>query len=293
MFEQIMVPVDGSELAERALPCAERLARETNATIHLVRVVEPPAPPWAAAGLTAPMVVYEYDDVLAVDTRAATAYLETLRDRLAAAGLAVRATHLIGDTASSLLDYERDTGIDVVVMCSHGRGGLARFALGSIAARLLHYGAVPVLLVRAFGAPVNLAHAVVPLDGSALAEQALPMLRQLVRDVVREFTLLRVIDAVEEGPEAERYLERVARQLQQQGVFHGGEGVCQRRVEQGDPARAILDAAGADRLVVMATHGRAGLTRWTMGSVADRVARGGAGGVLLVRSATAGDSSHA
>jgi len=293
MFKQIMVPADGSELAERALPCVKRLARETDATIHLVRVVEPPPPPWATAGLTAPMGGDAYDDVLVADTRAATAYLETLRERLAAAGLAVRATQLIGDTASALLDYERDARIDLVVMCSHGRSGLARFALGSISARLLHYGAVPVLLVRAFGAPVNLAHAVVPLDGSALAEQALPMLGQLTHDVVRAFTLLRVIDAIEDGPEAERYLEGVACQLQRQGVFHGGEGVCQRLIEQGDPARAILHVAGADKLVVMATHGSAGLTRWAMGSVADRVARGGAGGVLLVRSAAAGDPSHA
>lgn len=195
-------------------------------------------------------------------------------------GGSVRATHVTGDIASALLDYARDAGIDLVVLCSHGRSGLACFALGSIADRLLHHAAVPVLLVHAFGPPVDLARAVVPLDGSALAEAALPMIDQLARTVVGEVTLLRVIGAAAEGPEAERYLDTVARRLQQQGVLRDGESGCRCQVAQGDPAQVILDAAGADKLVVMATHGRSGLMRWGLGSVTDRVARGGAAGVL-------------
>lgn len=301
MFRQILVPLDGSDLAERALPVAERLARATDATIHVIRVSEPPPPALVWAGATGGMMSGGYlpgpvaagDDLFAAENRAASAYLDAVRERMSASGVSVRATHVTGDIASALLDYERDAAIDLVVVCSHGRSGLARFALGSIAERLLHYGAVPVLLVRAFGAPVDLAHAVVPLDGSALAERALPVLGHLAHAVVRAFTLVRVVGAGEDGPEAERYLEGVAHDLQRQDVFQGGDGVCQRRVEQGDPARAILDVAGADKLVVMATHGRAGLTRWAMGSVADRVARGGAGAVLLVRGTETGESSHA
>lgn len=77
---------------------------------------------------------------------------------------------LTGGPLYALPSYEREAGIDLVVMCSHGRGGPARFALGSVADHLLRHGEAPVLLVRAFGEPVDLAHAVVPLDGSARAD---------------------------------------------------------------------------------------------------------------------------
>jgi nucleotide-binding universal stress UspA family protein len=162
-------------------------------------------------------------------------------------------------------------------MCSHGRTGLARFALGSVAEHLLRHGAAPVLLVRPFGDPVTLEHAVVPLDGSERAEEALRVVDHLARCVVQEVTVLRVVGAAQEGPEAERYLAEVAGRLTQEPL------ACWRRVAQGDPAEAILDVAGTDKLVVMATRGRSGLTRWALGSVADRVAHGGAAAVLLVR----------
>jgi nucleotide-binding universal stress UspA family protein len=280
MFQQIMVPLDGSELAERALPCAERLGVATGATLHLVHVVEL-APPltWPFAPAYLPGSVY--DNVVAQETQQATAYLDKMRERVAAGGVHVRTEQMVGYAAATLLDYERDAGIDLVVMCSHGRTGLARFALGSVAERLLHHGTAPVLLVRPFGDPVSLEHAVVPLDGSERAEEALRVVDHLARSVVHEVTLLRVLGAAEEGPEAERYLEEVAARLTQKHL------ACSRRVTQGDSAEAILDVAGTDKLVVMATRGRSGLMRWALGSVADRVAHGGVAAVLLVRAGAA------
>ena len=276
MFQQIMVPLDGSELAERALPCAERLGMATGAALHLVHVVEL-APPltWPFAPEYLPGSVY--DDVVAQETQQATAYLDKMRERVAASGVHVRTEQMVGYAAATLLDYERDAGIDLVVMCSHGRTGLARLALGSVAERLLHHGTAPVLLVRPFGDPVTLEHAVVPLDGSERAEEALRVVDHLARYVVHEVTLLRVIGAAEEGPEAERYLDEVARRLTREHL------ACSRRVTQGDPAEAIIDVAGTDKLVVMATRGRSGLMRWALGSVANRVAHGGVAAVLLVR----------
>jgi nucleotide-binding universal stress UspA family protein len=94
-------------------------------------------------------------------------------------------------------------------------------------------------------------------------------------------TLLRVIAAPDEGPAAERYLDAVALRLPGEGL------VCRRQVAQGNPAQVISDVAGTDMLVVMATHGRSGLTRWALGSVADRVARHAAAAVLLVRARAA------
>jgi nucleotide-binding universal stress UspA family protein len=280
MFQQIMVPLDGSELAERALPCAERLGVATGATLHLVHVVEL-APPltWPFAPAYVPDSIY--DDLVAQEIQQAKAYLDKMRERVAAGGVHVRTEQMVGYAAATLLDYERDASIDLVVMCSHGRTGLARFALGSVAEHLLRHGAAPVLLVRPFGDPVTLEHAVVPLDGSERAEEALRVVDHLARCVVQEVTVLRVVGAAQEGPEAERYLEEVAGRLTQKHL------ACSRRVAQGDPAETIIEVAGADKLVVMATRGRSGLMRWALGSVADRVAHGGAAAVLLVRAGAA------
>jgi len=282
MFRQILVPLDGSDRGERALPVAVRLAEATDATLHLVRVVEPPAV--STAALYAPVNVY--DDLMTAERGEAAAYLGRLRAGVDTGGgeRAVRLAHPTGDVAATLLDYERDAGIDLVVVCSHGRGGVARFVLGSVAERLLRHGAAPTLLVSAGGAPVALERAIVPLDGSTAAEEALQVVEELVGSVVREVVLLRAVGGMEEAPEAERYLREVAGRLTQERL------ACQWRVSHDDPAEAIAGAAGADALVVMAasgwahrTQGRSRLAYWALGSVAERVAHGGAAGVLIVR----------
>ncbi|HKO24584.1 MAG TPA: universal stress protein [Chloroflexota bacterium] len=292
MFTQIMVPLDGSELAERALACAEQLACATGATLHLVRVAGPVFAGDAGADKDA-----DYADFLLTEMRDADAYLEQVRARLATTGLTVRARRITGTIAEALLGYAHEESIDLIVLTSHGRTGLARFPLGSIASRLVRHGTTPVLLVRAFGPPPDLTRAVVPLDGSAQAEAALGVVATLqaadsgrgTRPLARELTLLRVVSSQEEGLEAERYLEELAGRLAQEGLATGGPQACQRQVVQGAAAAAILAAAGAEALIVMATHGRSGLTRWALGSVADRVTAGGAAAVLLVRdSATNG-----
>ena len=273
MFTHILLPVDGSELAERALTYLEHIAPLTGSTIHLVEVVQLlPNPTWTLAPGIVPETEYEQA------REEATGYLEATRARLLANGVRdVRATQLTGDPAASLLDYERDAGIDLVVMSSHGRTGLARFALGSVAERLVQYGSTPVLLVRAFGEVAIPRHVVVPLDGSARAEAALDAVERLAPQLLREVTLLRVVRNDEEGREAERYLQDVLARPWREGV------TVRPRVVMGDPAAAIVAAGGPDKLVVMTTHGRAGFTRWALGSAADRVAHGGAGAVMLVR----------
>jgi nucleotide-binding universal stress UspA family protein len=280
MLRRIMVPLDGSELAERALPCAKQLAVLGDATLHLVRVVEPrPEMTWMPGPLYVAMRAYA--DPVERAEEAAAAYLNGLHTSLAAGGVRVEVAVPCGPAAATLLDYERTAAIDLAIMCSHGYGGLVRFALGSVAMHVLRHGAVPVLLVRAFGGPVPLQRVIVPLDGSPRAEKVLGTVQDLAGPVVREVTLLRVVDGPDEGPAVERYLDAVAQRLQGAGL------VCGRQVERGDPAQVIIDVAGTDKLVVMATHGRSGLTRWALGSVADRVARHGATAVLLVRARAA------
>lgn len=281
MFRTIMVPLDGSALADYALTCAAPLAGRLGAVLHLVRVVEPSAA-WSASPIMgSPYIPDRFDDeTIRAMAEAADTHLQATARRLTQTGLHVQVARLDGFTTAALLDYERSARIDLVAMCAHGRGGLARLAFGSVADCLVRQGSAPVLRVRPFGAPAVFPQALVPLDGSARAEAALDLVGQLARhQVVHEVRLLRVIGAAEEGPEAEAYLAAVARRLERPGL------VCRYQVVMGEVARSIREQAGADQLVVMATHGRGGLARIVRGSMAEEVARGNVAAVLTVREA--------
>ena len=145
MFQRIVVPLDGSELAERALPQAEELARLTGAPIHLVRVIDITAPlrysayGWAieTAGL---------ESLLDDERASARAYLERIGRDVDARGVAVTTELREGLPARELIETAGSG--DLVVMASHGRGGLARWFLGSVAAEVVRRSAAPVVLVR-------------------------------------------------------------------------------------------------------------------------------------------------
>jgi nucleotide-binding universal stress UspA family protein len=146
-----------------------------------------------------------------------------------------------------------------------------------VAERLIRYGTAPVLLARAFG-PVDVpTHTVVPLDGSALAEKAFEILPSVSREVTTRLTLLRVIHQPEERAAAEAYLAQVAARPELAGLQ------VTAHVEDGDVAAVIAAVGGNNSLVLMATHGRTGVARWALGSVADRITHGSSSAVLLVR----------
>ncbi len=145
MFRQILVPLDGSEFAERALPYAQRLAALMDGTLHLVCVVSLPSPV-RAQGVGAPVNVYA--DVIASERQNAATYLESVKWRLQRTTKSVQMQVLDGNEAAALLDYLPQAGIDLVVMTTHGREGLVtRWTLGSVADRVAHGSTVPVLLV--------------------------------------------------------------------------------------------------------------------------------------------------
>ena len=155
MFHHLMVPLDGSELAERALPIAEQMAMANGATIDLVRIVRLPAASMTVGG-AACLPQGACTEILAGDLRAATDYLDALCQRLAKNGVAGRTAALTEHghhVASALLNYMRDKGVDMIVMSTHGRRGLGRLTIGSVAERLLRHGTAPILLVHASSAP--------------------------------------------------------------------------------------------------------------------------------------------
>ncbi len=196
-----------------------------------------------------------------------------------------------GETAPTLIEMSSRLNTQLVVMTTHGRTGISRLALGSVADRVVRGGVVPVLLIRSLMSaapePVSLERVLVPLDGSPLAETALHIVQELAGPVVKEITLLRVVerDDSHESDEmvqkAQLYLDSVRDRLAGPLAESGCSVSCQ--TEVGDTAESIarLSRSGGG-VVVMATHGETGIGRWAKGSTADQVIRDSQSSLLLV-----------
>lgn len=145
MYRRIVVPLDGSKLAEQALPQAEELSRLTGAPIHLVWVVDYTRleryGPYALA-----LEYASVEPVVKEEVGVAREYLRGIEARLTTAGLSVESEVLQGRVARELIRATKPG--DAIVMASHGRGGLSRWLLGSVAEDVLRHTTVPVLLVK-------------------------------------------------------------------------------------------------------------------------------------------------
>ncbi len=291
----ILVPLDGSPRAVSALPVAGRLSQLLKGELALIQVVPVVMNPMIIEpGYVAPETYQQmYDD----QERLAREDLERLAAPLRVQGLVTRTVVQRGEAATCVIDAVTTLHVGLVVMTSHGRTGLARFALGSVADRVTRTGVAPVLLLRSFAgaAPtephvVTLRHALVPLDGSLLAESALDTVgARLAGAVISEFTLLRVVDP-RDGAEgiriASEYLagaqRRFRQRLQEQGIQQDVAVTTSTPV--GAPAASILAAASERQcdFILMSTRGEAGIGRLAFGSVADRIIRDGALPTLFV-----------
>jgi nucleotide-binding universal stress UspA family protein len=217
-----------------------------------------------------------------------TSYLAAVVDRVGIRA-PVQTIAAFGEPATEILETARRFDADEVVMATHGRTGPAHLLHGSVAEAVLGHSPIPVFLVHARPGEVaapqfdpRSARIMVPLDGSAFAEAALPVALEVL-GAAGELVMLRVVapDAV---LDASHYLQGVVNRLKRGDLdLHV---TCD--VRTGDAADGIA-AAQIDRgvdLVVMATHGRSGLGRAVLGSVAGAVLRTGNVPVLLVRPAT-------
>lgn len=282
----VVVPLDGSELAERAVPVAEHIARATAAPLLLVRVV--PISDWTSARSGYLLAPHLYQQIMDEEDRGARTYVDRIAGQLRASGdLTVHTLAVRGEVASTLIDLKPTPPVGLVVIASHGRTGMMRFALGSVTDRVVRGGIAPVLVVRPFGEDARqsrLERALVPLDGSALGEGSLDMVRLLAGSVVKQVTLARVVDpggVGGESAEAQRYLEEVRGRLVSELAV--AECVVEVAVLHGKAAEQILDRAHEVDVVIMATHGASAAVRWALGSVADRVVHAAHVPVLLVR----------
>jgi nucleotide-binding universal stress UspA family protein len=153
MYEKILVPLDGSSLAECVLPDVETMAKSYNSkTVTFVRVIEPMIPYGGGEGYIDPRIYQQIED----DARnEAESYLKGLATRIKMGPAQVKTEVLLGRAAESIIAYAKKVNVDIIVTATHGRSGVTRWVLGSVADRLLHIAPMPVLVVRAPGCVVE------------------------------------------------------------------------------------------------------------------------------------------
>lgn len=293
MYRKILIPLDGSSLAELVLPHVQELAKAGESElllVHALHLAYVSSDVYVAASL-----------VEAVREQAAS-YIAGVADGLQQAGYSVQTQVWSGYPPTVIDEIARREQVELIAISTHGRTGMARWALGSVADAVVRQAHVPVLLVRAQNdVPIetSIRRILVPLDGSPLAESVLPHAKQVARQSNADLLLIEVvppppvsqweelfddqetIDTLLGGhlAHAQEYLVRIARELRTDGL----------RVEiaalSGDPAEAILQVAVAEQanFIAMATHGRGGLVRLAHGSVAGRVLGATHCPLLLVR----------
>lgn len=179
MLERILLPLDGSELAECVLPHAVAVAQATGATLILLQVLEP------AEGAEAEVAPEPLDWHLR--KAAAEAYLAELSERLSQFGLEIERTLLEGDAAEQIVAFVRQEPIDLIVLSSHGESGLSGWNVSSVVQKVILRANTSVLIVRAYlpattpAGELRYRRILVPLDGSQRAEVVLPIVRQLAQ----------------------------------------------------------------------------------------------------------------
>lgn len=289
MYTSILVPLDGSTFGESALPAAVALAKRSGARMHLVYVRGS-----AMDGTTGlPGLGTGWGPEA---ERGARTYLDDVAERTSDdVGESVSFALLDGRVPEAVCAYARSNGISLLVMSTHGRRGVSRAWLGSVAAGIIREAPAPVLLVRPRkggarpGATLRIRHILVPLDGSPLSEGIVAPAAALGKLTGASLTLVHVIEPVfrlgeavlvpaveydreaheRQAEEAGVYLERLAARLRGDGV----EADVQ--VETGEAVHTLLEMArarGTD-LIALATHGRSGWQRLVFGSVADKIVR--------------------
>ena len=301
MFNKLLIPLDGSRTAEKALPYARYLAQDKNVAIKLLAVVDVAN---MATHMTADRALH-LDTMVEDAVRTSEKYLEAIAGTLPSAKIKTvvetgRPEEVIIEKAAA----EEDT---LITMATHGRSGMNRWLLGSVAEKVLRGASDPVLLIRAredsrAEDEPKLKSLIVPLDGSDLAERVLPAAIELAKQRDLEIVLVRTynipttayagvegyalpMDDLLKGmrEEACEYLENKVADVKKLGAakvsFSAKEGLA---------ADEIISFAKniPGGLIAMSTHGRSGLRRWVLGSVTETVVRHSENPVLVIRATT-------
>ncbi|HEU5380984.1 MAG TPA: universal stress protein [Ktedonobacteraceae bacterium] len=320
MFKRILVPLDGSDRAEQALPLAAHLARVAGGTIVLLQVADTLNRVGAYSGGATVFL----QDLVEKDLLNATAYLSRIATSGELKGIETNIAVFSGLPATHILDVAYEQDIDLIVMCSHGYTGFKRWALGSVAQKVVRQSTVPILLVREQNTQLRekLAHSMrvqVALDGSLLAESmlqpAIDLSAALSAPLPGALHLVRVLpfssdfdygqdDAVakarrQDVQEAQIYLRELQKRLLEENPdFY----IMTSLAMSMDIAQTLIDIAetgkgeglseitGCSDIIALATHGRSGPARWVLGSVTERILGATSLPLLIVRPQQANES---
>jgi nucleotide-binding universal stress UspA family protein len=305
MYSKMLIPLDGSKTAEKVLPYARFLAGRFKMPVEFLAVID-------TGELDAQISINKgpfLDTLVDESVRSAQEYLQRIAETFDGAN--VKSTVAKGRVAEVIIDKgEADQGM-LIAMATHGRFGVDRWLLGSVAEKVLRGTANPLLLIRATGpfkseGEVSLKSIIVPLDGSELAESVLPLVAEVAKKLELAVSLCRVYNVpysvygygygyyaidvdqlmAEMRRDARDYLEKKATELKKLGVE---KAVCV--TKEGQTADEIIKFGRetSDGFIVMCSHGRSGVQRWTLGSVTETVVRHSDNPVLILRAARPGE----
>jgi nucleotide-binding universal stress UspA family protein len=305
MYQSIFVPLDGSDFSARALPVAAAFARRTGAALHLAVVFDPSTfIRFTPGDLAAPAFDQESVDRHCAKARS---WVEEQAASIANTGLIATGVLLEGTVVEALAEHAVAIHADLVIMTTHGRSGVDRLWLGSVASSFLARTPAPVFLVRPSGTEAPFpghelpsGNLLVPLDGSVFSEAVLPHAVAFARALSLHIELAMVVVpmappptlfgvdsflvddfvTVDQERAARRYLERVAKS------FEPAPFVT--ILSSMHPARALITHARETHpaAIALATHGRSGIARLVAGSVADKLLRGAEAPLLVVHPGT-------
>ncbi len=280
-YQKVLVPLDGSELAERAIPYAKAIAKSEGSEVILFTVST------NSERLDRPMKVY-----LDVNTKE----LESQKIKASAA-------IAYGNVAEEVIKFAEKHKTDLIIISTHGYSGIKRWMLGSVAEKILYGTCTPVLLIKSRAhktSEVKFKKVLAALDGSAFAETSIPYARELTKGTGGEVILLRIGEpptlpadrspAIK--PSWEEYRDMLMAEIKQQALEYlekvkaNFKTVPVRvQVVMGQAADSILQVAQKEKvdLIAMTTHGRTGVSRWVYGSVATRIVGESLQPILLIR----------
>jgi nucleotide-binding universal stress UspA family protein len=298
MFQKILVPLDGSPLAEEAMNTAMAIAKEVRAEVLLLRSIQP-------VYTMMPVVAGEYEwiwpEYAREDSRREIRdYLNSIKSRFECAECAISTFAQEGDPASVIVDTAEEESVDLIVMSTHGQTGVRRAVFGSVTERVLHSVACPVLVTRT-KEPIR--RILITLDGSELAERALEPALEIARALSASIILLRINEILPVSPveaatgwewEVPEPKQRLMGELRQAAESYLREVVLRHNLNPADVQTIVLDGSPVDRvqefarlygidMIAMSTHGHTGLRRWLYGSVTLKVMRASECSMLIIR----------
>ena len=295
MYTRMLIPLDGSQVAEQVLPYARCLAKALKIPVDLLEVVD-----LEALRLLANPERGRYTDTLSSEKmEAGKSYLEAIAQSFQETQVTCvvekgKAEEVVIERAAS------DKGT-LIVMATHGRSGIQRWVLGSVADKVLHGSTNHLFLIRAndqakAGGEAPLKKVIVPLDGSPLAETVLPYVFDIAKKMRLEVVFVRAYALPTSGTdEYETYSDELISQIEAEAQYYLAEKVREAKakglenvssvVNVGYGAEEIITLARntPDNFIAMSTHGRSGVKRFVLGSVTDRVVRHSGDPVLIIR----------